>query len=464
MSTHFAIIGNGAAGYRAAKAIRRAEGDAQISVFTEERHPFYLRRQLGDFLAGNLTLSEVIFQSRNAYRRERIDLFLMTEITSVHPDDHAVVFASGQRVRYDRLLVATGTRAVPLEIPGMDLEGVATFDTLARAQETRKTLKDVRNAAILGEGVIGLALAESLIGRDVQVAQVIPGERLWPEMLDEQTSVLVETILEQNGVTLRRNTEVRAVIGAGGRVIGVETTHGETFPAELVACGCRRRPAIDLARGSGIETARGIRVDEALRTSQPDVFAAGDVAEPADTDEFGEAGAAFCWQRAWAQGALAAASMLDTRAEPAPEAVRVRTMVFGHDLAVIGRGHLPEGGTVTVLSRHEEPDVHRRLVFEDDLLVGAIVLGTGETVHELNRLVAEKASRDVVETSLALGIADSAPDLLPSTFARHCPICAAELVVHHGTRAGSVLRCHVCNTDLVVRWDGERGWLEIRRP
>ena len=187
MSTHFAIIGNGAAGYRAAKAIRRADGDAQVSVFTDERYPFYLRRQLGEFLSGNLTLSEVIFQSRNAYRRERIDLFLMTEIASVDPPDHAVAFASGQRVRYDRLLIATGTRAVPFGIPGLDLEGVTTFDTLTQAREVHGTVNDVRQAAILDEGIIGLTLAESLAGRSIQVTQLVGGERFWPEMLDEQT-------------------------------------------------------------------------------------------------------------------------------------------------------------------------------------------------------------------------------------------------------------------------------------
>jgi len=464
MSTHFAIIGNGAAGYRAAKAIRRADSDAQVSVFTEERYPFYLRRQLGEFLSGNLTLPEVIFQSRNAYRRGRIDLFLMTEIASVDPREHAVAFASGQRARYDRLLIATGTRAVPFEIPGLDLDGVTTFDTLTQAQAVRASVKDVRQAAILGEGIIGLTLAESLTARGIGVTQLVAGERFWPQMLDEQTSALVEGILEQGGVTLRRNTDARAVIGAGGRAIGIETAAGETFPAELVACGCRRRPAIGFLEGSGIEVGRGVRVDDALRTSQEDVFAAGDVAEPAASDEFGDQGGPFCWQRAWAQGALAAASMLGTRAEPVFDAVRLRTIIFGQDLAVIGRGHLAAGDQTHVLELHEEPGIYRRLVFEGSALVGAIIFGTGETVHELNRLVAEKASRDEVEATLALAVGDAETALLPTTFARHCPICAAELVVHHGTRAGAVLRCAACNTDLVVRWDGERGWLEIRRP
>jgi len=464
MSAHFAIIGNGAAGYRAAKALRRDDGDAQISVFTDERYPFYLRRQLGEFLAGDLTLQEVIFQSRNAYRRERIDLFLMTRVASIDPGAHTLVFGSGQRVQYDRLLIATGTQAVPFEIPGMDLEGVTTFDTLTQAQEVRAVVQDVRKAAIMGEGIIGLALAETLLERSIRVTQLMRGERLWPEMLDAETSTRLEAILERRGVTLCRNAQARAVIGAGSKAIGIETTDGRTFPADLVACGCRRRPAIALVGGSGIETGRGIRVDAALRTSQADVFAAGDVAEPADVDEFGEEGAVFCWQRAWGLGALAAASMLDRRAAPVLEAVRLRTIVFGHDLAVIGRGHLPAGGNVTVVEHHDTPDVHRRLVFDGGVLVGAIVFGTGETVHELSRMVAEKAARDAVEAALAPATAEPAPDRLPTTFARHCPICAAELVVHHGTRSGAVLRCHVCNTDLVVRWDGERGWLEIGRP
>jgi NAD(P)H-nitrite reductase large subunit len=464
MSTHFVIIGNGAAGYRAAKSLRRADGDAQVSIFTGERHPFYLRRQLGEFVAGNLTLPELIFQSRNSYRRERIDLFLMTPVERLDPDAHEVVFASGQRARYDRLLIATGTQAVPFDIPGTDLDGVVTFDTLTQAQEVKRILPDVRRAAILGEGIVGLTLAESLVARGIRVTQLVRGERFWPEMLDERASSLVEGLLEENGVELRRETAARAILGAGRRAIGVEMTDGETVPAELVTVGCRRRPAIDLVRGSSVEVGLGIHVDAGLRTSRPDVFAAGDVAEPVGSDEFGDEGAAFCWQRAWAQGGLAAASMLDQKAQPVLEAVRLRATVFGNDLAVIGHGHLAAGGNLTAVELPGGGGAYRRLIFEDDLLAGAIVLGTGESVHELNRLVAERAPRDVVETSLGLREEGLEPAALAETFASHCPICAAELVVYRGTRDGAVLQCFACSTDLLVRWDGQRGWLEIGHP
>ncbi|MBE3100253.1 MAG: NAD(P)/FAD-dependent oxidoreductase [Planctomycetes bacterium] len=476
MSTHFVIIGNGAAGYRAAKALRRADGDAQISIITEERQPFYLRRQLGDFLAGNLSLPELIFQSRNAYRRERLDLFLMTRVEQIDPAAHEVVLAAGQRVRYDRLLVATGTRAAPFDIPGTDLEGVATFDTLSQAQEVKRLVKDVREAVILGEGIVGLTLTESLLALGVHVTQLVCGERFWPGMLDEHTGGLLEGLLEDAGVTLRPGTEARAILGAGGRAIGVETAAGETLRADLVAVGCRRRPAVDLVRGAGLDVRRGILVDEALRASRPDVFAAGDVAEPASEkvsgtlsrrvpDTFSDPDdTAFCWQRAWAQGGVAAAGMLGRTAEPALEAVRLRTALFGRDLAVIGRGHLPEGGGITAIELRDGPEIFRRLVFHRDMLIGAVVFGTGESVHELNRLVAEQALRQRVAAVLELAEPQPGPGHMPTTLARHCPICAAELIVRHGTAADTVIRCQVCSTDLVVRWDGQRLWLDISRP
>jgi nitrite reductase (NADH) large subunit len=464
VSTHFVIIGNGAAGYRAAKALRRADGDAQVSVITEERYPFYLRRQLGDFLAENLTLSELIFQSRNTYRRERIDLFLMTKVERLLPADHEVLFSTGQRVRYDRLLIATGTHAVPPQIPGTDLKGVVTFDTLTDAQETKLLAEAARGVAILGEGLVGLTLAESLAAKGLVINQLLRGDRFWPEMLDEHTSALIEQLLEENHVILRRKAVARAIIGAGDRAIGVETDSGETLAAELVAVGCHRRPALDLVQGSGIQVARGIQVDGGLQTTQADIFAAGDVAEPFGTDEFEAEEAVFCWQRAWAQGGIAAAGMLGQKGEPVLEAMRIRTEIFGVDLAVIGRGHLGEGGHIQVLELEEEGDIFRRLVFDEGLLVGAVVFGTGETVHELNRLVAERTPREEVEA--ALGLTASGPDsgAVSETFARHCPICAAELVVHKGTRVGAIVPCQACNTDLLVRWDGRRGWLDLWRP
>jgi len=463
VSTHFLIIGNGAAGYRAAKSLRKADGDAQVSIVTEERHPFYLRRQLGDFLAGTVSLQELIFQNRNAYRRERIDLFLMTRVARVEPASHEVVFASGQRVRYDRLLMATGTHSALPEIPGVALEGVATFDTLSAAQEVKGLLDSVRRAVITAEGVIGLNVAAVLAGRGIQVTQLLENDRFWPQMLDETTSDLVETVLENSGIVVRRGAPARSIIGSGGRAAAVEIASGEVLPAELVLCGCRRRPAVDLLEGSGIQVTRGVKVDAALRTSVADVFAAGDVTEPLEPEEIEPGSSTFCWQRAWAQGSLVAESMLGRTAEPALEAMRVRTSIFGADLAVIGRGHLPEGGDISVLELRAAAAGFRRLVFKNDLLVGAIVFGTGESVHELNRMVAERATRETVETALGLIAETPGETGIPQTYAAHCPICAAELVIHRGTPLGSLIRCDACSTDLSAAWDGRRGWLEIPR-
>ena len=493
-SDHFVILGNGAAGFRAAKALRRADTGAQISLFTQEPHPFYLRRQLGDFLTGNLTLSELIFQSRNTYRRERIDLFLATRIVRVVPETHEVVFASGQGVRYDRLLVATGTEAAPLDLPGAELEGVVRFDTLRGAVEVRETLKDVRRAVILDAGLVGLTLAQSLAGCGIKVTQLVDGPRYWPEILDEKMSHTVEKLLEANGVVVRRHTAARAIIGAGGRAIGVETTAGDLLGAELVACGSRRRPAVALVEGSGIEVGVGIRVDRRLRTTQPDVFAAGDVAEPVplqtETDDR-ESGppvgpsiseTPFCWQRAWNHGGIAAANMLEPAGVEAAAtlpagAIRMRTEVFGHELAVLGAGHLPDGpDTESVLlpsacrpcsrgnlSLQSEPETYQRLVFRGGRLVGATLFAASERVPELDRLVTSGADRAAVERAIGPAELQTAGGI-PQTFARHCPICAAELVVHHGTPPGKRFRCEACNTELVVRWDSERMWLEVSRP
>jgi NAD(P)H-nitrite reductase large subunit len=133
-------------------------------------------------------------------------------------------------------------------------------------------------------------------------------------------------------------------------------------------------------------------------------------------------------------------------------------------LAVIGRGHLPQGGGMTAIELRDGPEIFRRLVFHRDRLIGAIVFGTGESVHELNRLVAEQALRQRVAAVLELAEPQPGPAHMPATLARHCPICAAELIVRHGTAADTVIRCEVCSTDLVVRWDGQRLWLDISRP
>jgi NAD(P)H-nitrite reductase large subunit len=473
MSDHFVIIGNGAAGFRAAKALRRASASAQISLFTRERYPFYLRRQLGDFLSGNLTLAELIFQSRNAYRRERLDLFLMTPIAAADPAAHEVVFASGQRVQYDRLLIATGTEAVPLDLPGSALEGVVCFDTLRSAVAARDAADRARRAVLLDAGLVGLVLAQSLAERGLEVTQLIAGERFWPEMLDEEASQRVERLLESNGVAVRRHADPANIVGAAGRAIGVETRTGDRVAAELVLYGSRRRPAVGFLAGSGLDVGLGVRVDGRLRTSDPDVYAAGDVAEtvPAPAGAPAPPETPFCWQRAWNHGAIAATNMLQVGptaalaagAASCGGALRLRAEIFGCELAVLGQGHLSDGGQVETIRLRAAggPEAYHRLVFRAGRLVGATVFGTGEYVAELERLILAGAGRAEVERA----IAPAAQALrLPQTFAQHCPICAAELVVHHGTAAGTRIRCEACGTELVVRWDDQRLWLELNLP
>ena len=487
MSTHYVIVGGGVAGFRAAKELRRAQESAQITVFSEERYPFYLRRQLGDLLAGNLTAGELVVQSRNAYRRERIDLFLMTRVVRVEPPAHEVVLDSGQRVQYDRLLIATGTRAVPLAIPGSELEGVVTVDTLAAAIALERVLAAASRVVVLDEGVIGLRLAEALASRGLEVTLLAAGERLWPTMLDASASALVEAILKDSGVAIRRGA-ARAIVGAGSRAIGVETAEGEVLAAEAVISGGIRRPAIDILEGSGIEVHRGIRVDAALRASAPDVFAAGDVADPVTPSAWGPEEHPLCWQRAWSQGGVAAASMRDRPADRTADIVRTRTILYGHDLAVIGRGHLEEGGGIEAICRlaqapaedaapreddrgEGEPDLprrepasrvhtYRRLVFDEGRLVGAVLFGPAEWYPQVVRMIADRAPREVVEHTLGLSGQPASPDVVPQSFAQHCPICAAELVVHHGTPLGAVIPCGACRSHLKVCWDGKRGWLE----
>ncbi len=456
MSEHFVIIGNGAAGFRAAKGLRQADPALQISVFSEEAYPFYLRRQLGLFFAGDASIGELLFQSRNAYRRERIDLFLQTRVDRIDPDAHEVAFLSGERIRYDRLLVATGTDAAATNLPGATLAGALRLDTLGRALDARPVLRGVRRAVLLDEGVVALVLAEALAGRDIEVTQLIAGDRYWPDELDRETSQLVEQMLESHGVQLRRHTGARSIVGAAGRVIGVETADGDVVAAELAAFGSDRRPALEAALGAGLEIGTGLRVDGRFRTNRPDVFAAGDVAEPVG----GPGGGTFCWQRAWLQGDGAAAGMLDRDPQPGTDVLRVRTTVFGYDLAVLGAGARHATGDVVSTERRTSEGAFQRLLFEQRRLSGAVVFGTGRGVHELAQLVADGASREAAEAVLGEPAADAAGGI-PHPLARHCPICAAELVVHAGTQSGTVLRCHACGTDLVIRWDGTHGRLDV---
>jgi NAD(P)H-nitrite reductase large subunit len=403
MARRVLIIGNGAAGLSCAETFRSLDPSARILILTDEPHPFYSRPGIAYLLTGAIPENQLFARTLDEYRRLGIGLAYGRAIRLV-PDRHEVRLNDGRRMNYDTLLLATGSRAVLPDIPGTDLKGVVTFDTLEDARRLIRMAKSARRAVVVGGGITAVELAEGLASRGVETHCFLRKDRYWGQVLDPDESSLVEEGLATHGIVLHRYTVLDRVIGRRGRVDAVTTKSGLVLPCQIVAFAVGLRPRLELAQATGIATDRGILVDEYFRTSKPDIFAAGDVAQVYDP-RTGEHQLNSLWSSAIEQGRAAGVNLAG-QAKPHERGVPfnvtcvggVVTTIIGsvgqegggdQDLISIVRGDSetwraqPEGLTV-----QSGASPHRlRILLGDQHIIGAVVMGDQRYSRMLQALI-----------------------------------------------------------------------------
>ncbi len=393
MAAHFVIIGNGPAGLSAAEEIRRRDDQARITILTPEPYLFYSRPGLAYYLSGEIPWQQVIARDEAYYREHRFDL-VHQACERILPDAHEVVLADGRRLRYDRLLIATGSKAVPAPFPGAALDGVVYLDTLDQARDIVKRTRKAKRAVVVGGGITALELVEGFHARGVHVHYLLRRDRYWSALLSEEESRIIETRLEEMGVDIHRRCQVQALEGKKGRVQRALLSTGESIKCDLVGVAIGVRPNIRLAKEAGLRCDRGVLVDEYLRTSDPDIFAAGDVAQIRDRWS-GEYRTDSLWPSALASGRAAGANMVGAN-EPYEKKVPFNVArLCGIMLTAIGqaaarrspdekdleisRGSsqvwtaMPAAQYVRLLRSKGADSV--RLLVRDGILVGALILG-----------------------------------------------------------------------------------------
>jgi NAD(P)H-nitrite reductase large subunit len=302
------VIGTGPAGITAAETLRRLDPAGTVVALSAEPFAPYSPPAMADhYLTGRD--STLYWKGRDVATRLGIDERREAEVTNIDAYNHEVILADGQRVGYEGLVVASGSRLyAPLE--GADLPGVLDFKSLRTADELVRRIRsgEATTALIVGNGFIGVEL--SLLMADLGVDVTVIGRRNWvmPRVLDPLTSTVAETALTRRGVTLRLGVQADAFIGSSG-VTGVRLANGEVLTADLVVAATGVKPHIEFARGSEIVTGWGIHVDDRLATSVPGIVAAGDVAEAADWLT-GERYVHAIFPNAVAQAPIAAARLL----------------------------------------------------------------------------------------------------------------------------------------------------------
>lgn len=317
MAPSFVIIGASLAGATAAATLRQDGFDGEVILIGAEPEPPYERPALSkEYLRGAAPFEKALVRPAGFYDEHRIETLFGARATGVEVDERTVVLDGGRRVRFDKLLIATGARNRRPRIPGLDLPGVFDLRTVRDADALRAEIAPGRRAVLIGMGFIGCEIAASLRQAGVEVVAIDPSPTPLFNALGDQVGRAIAAIHRDHGVEMVFEDAVARVDGHG-RIAGVSTRGGRRFDCDFAVVGVGVEPVVDFLAGSGIETGNGVLVDEHCRTNVEGVYAAGDVANH-HHPVVGRRMRVEHWQNAMRQGAAAARSMLGTGQPYAP--------------------------------------------------------------------------------------------------------------------------------------------------
>jgi nitrite reductase (NADH) large subunit len=376
------IVGNGLAGTLAAKTVRELDQEAGIEIFGEEKYAYYPRPNLIEFLAGRLPYEKLFAFPEIWSTRQRINLHFGERVARIRPDERTVETGTGGIFPYDALLLASGARAAVPPLAGSGLKGVFVLRTLDDALAILDHLRTHVHVAVLGGGLLGLEIARAIRGRDAEVSVVEFFDRLLPRQLDPAAAGILKSEIEKAGISVRLGAISREILGPG-EVRGIRFESGDEVEADLVVIAAGVKPDLALAKDAGLTVERGVVVDDRLRTSRPEIFAAGDVAEHQGR-VYGIIPASFEQARAAAHNMLG----MDM---PYSGTVPSNTLKVA-GLYVTSAGEVnPEARGYEVLVRSVPEDgLYKKIVLKEGRLVGAIWMGTKKGASEIGRLVALK--------------------------------------------------------------------------
>jgi 3-phenylpropionate/trans-cinnamate dioxygenase ferredoxin reductase subunit len=274
----FVIVGASLAGAKAAEALREAGYAGRIVLIGEETERPYERPPLSKgYLNGKDPRDGAYVHERGWYAEHNVELRLGVRVTGVDPIRHTVTLDAGPELRYDKLLLTTGSRVRRLDVPGAELSGVCHLRTLPESDALLERMRGAGRVVVVGGGWIGLETAAAARSHGAEVTVLERGELPLHRVLGDEVAGIFADLHRSHGVEFRFGSGVREFRGANGALTSVVLTDGTELPAELAVVGVGIEPNVELAVGAGLVVDNGVVTDAALRTSDRDIFAAGDV-------------------------------------------------------------------------------------------------------------------------------------------------------------------------------------------
>ncbi|MBI4831602.1 MAG: FAD-dependent oxidoreductase [Candidatus Lindowbacteria bacterium] len=323
------IIGHGPAGVAAARSIRKRNSEDEILVISEEPCLAYSRILLPDYIAGRVSLDKLWLYPQSYYDEARIQLRLRTKIISVLPGEHSITAENGEKIFFDRLMIACGGLPILPEIDGITDTPAVTLKTISDAQNIIARVRRGSSVLILARDLVGIEMTRAFCLMGLRVTYIEWGDELLPHIIDPATAEELADRMKAAGVQIVVGERIHKVEKADSAIV-VHTT-GKTLRGDTLAVAIGKTPRLDWLEPSGVMTNTGIIVDERLRTNHPNIFAAGDAAEIYDP-AVKKRRLLFGWKNATEQGQLAGANMAGDTQEFVVTYAPGLKQIFGVDI------------------------------------------------------------------------------------------------------------------------------------
>lgn len=373
----YAIIGNSSGAVGCIEGIRETTAEGTIAVISNETHHVYGRPIISYWLSREAGEKSLKYRPDDFYDKNVVTTFLGKTVTRLDASARTLALDDGQEICFGKLLISVGGAPIAPPIPGKDKTGVFTFNTLDDVFAIDKVLTPETRAVVIGGGLTGLKASEALLARGASVTLVELMDRLMGMATDQRASEIVKDIFEEHGCTLKLENTVEEILGDSDHVEGVRLKSGDTLPCDMVILAIGVRPRLELLDGTGIETNRGIVVDNTLATTVPGIYACGDVAEAYD----------FLQQtnrvlpllpNAYVTGRIAGINMAGGNRIYDWGTSANSVDFFGYPLASAGK-LIPDEGDECLVHDDGKRD-YRKVILKDGVLTGLLFAGDYERI------------------------------------------------------------------------------------
>jgi NAD(P)H-nitrite reductase large subunit len=394
MPTKHVIIGNGPAGMHAIGTIRKHDpSGSEIHVLSNE--PAYSRMVIPYWMAGTIDESHVLTANDEFYGKHRVTPHLGKSVAGVDPKARRVTIDGGETIEFDTLLIASGSSAVKLPIPGSDLPGVHNLWTMDDARAIAPRSKPGQKVLFIGAGFIGFIVLNAFYKKGCKLAVVELEKHVLPRMLDAACAELATKWLSSKGVDIHCGTSV-AKIEARDQKLVAALSNGQAIECDSIVISAGIKPNVGFLQGSGIEVDKGVLVDQYLRTNFPQIYAAGDCAQGPDLLT-GERAIHAIQPTAIDHGRVAGANMVGKNVAYDGSLLMNVLDLCGLQTASFGRWSATSDAPAIT---NETRPIYRKLLFDGDRIIGAILLGQTGDLSTLNDMGMIKG---FIQTKTALG-------------------------------------------------------------